>query len=177
MRSVRSISCTCSSTVSWFSNTSDMCAPSCTRLRFLSAITRSRKRSRTCSYGPSASSSDRSTGFMFPALLTRMGWPRPRRARLPPCVRAASRPASETPRRAPSLESVERLLETAGVRLLGLRQRLEPLGDVLEAFFARGLGHRRIHLGVLVGLAGHRGREVQVGRADRLAARRIAHLL
>src|SRR5229473_1425404 len=35
-------------------------------------------------------------------------------------------------------ECVERLLEAAGMRLLGLGQGLEPVGDLLEAFLARG---------------------------------------
>jgi hypothetical protein len=34
------------------------------------------------------------------------------------------------------LEVVERLLEAIGVRALGLGQRLEPVGDLAEAFFA-----------------------------------------
>src|SRR5712692_3957713 len=40
-------------------------------------------------------------------------------------------------------EGVERLLETAGMRLLGLGQGLEPVGDLLEAFLARGTRHAR----------------------------------
>src|SRR5688572_9775056 len=57
------------------------------------------------------------------------------------------------------------------------RQRLEPLGDLLEPFFARGLGEPRVHLGVLVGLAGDRRLEVLARVADRLAGRRVADLL
>ncbi len=34
--------------------------------------------------------------------------------------------------------------------LLGLRQRLEPVGDSGESFFARRLGHSRIHVRVFV---------------------------
>ena len=58
--------------------------------------------------------------------------------------------------------------------LLGLRQRLEPVGDLVEAFFARGLRHARIHVGVLVRFAGDRGLQVQLGLADRMTRRRIA---
>ena len=71
-------------------------------------------------------------------------------------------------------QRVERLLEAAGVALFGLRQRLEPVGDLVEAFFARGACHARIHVGVFVRLAGDGGLEVVVGRADRQAGRRIA---
>src|SRR5438477_4039630 len=75
------------------------------------------------------------------------------------------------------LEGVEALLKPTGVRLLGARERLEPLGDLLEAFLPRGLGEARVHLGVLVGLAGDRRLQVLVGVADRLAGRRVAHRL
>src|SRR3546814_3225545 len=74
-------------------------------------------------------------------------------------------------------ELVERLLETAGVALLGLRQGLEPVGDLVEALVARRARHARIHVGVLVGLAGDGRLEVQRGIADRLAGRRIPDLL
>src|SRR5438445_12043755 len=49
-------------------------------------------------------------------------------------------------------ERVERLLEAVGVGALGLGERLEPVGDLVEAFAARGFGHAGIHVGVLVGL-------------------------
>src|SRR4029453_13153856 len=52
---------------------------------------------------------------------------------------------------------VEGLLEATGVALLGLGQGLEPVGDLGEAFLARGAGHARIHVGVLVRLARYRG--------------------
>src|SRR5688572_1206514 len=80
---------------------------------------------------------------------------------------------------APSLllQVVEALLEPASVRTLGAGQGLEPLGDLREAFLAGGLGEARVHLGVLVGLAGDRRLEVQLAVADRLAGRRVAHLL
>src|SRR5260370_21024899 len=71
---------------------------------------------------------------------------------------------------------VERLLEAAGMRLPGLGERLEPVGDLVEAFLAGGAGHARIHVGVSVGLAGDRGLEVVAGRADRLSGRRGAPL-
>src|SRR5918993_5820624 len=54
---------------------------------------------------------------------------------------------------------VEGLLEAAGVALLGLGQGLEPVGDLGEAFLARGAGHARIHVGVFVRLARDRGLE------------------
>src|SRR6266571_1008806 len=54
-------------------------------------------------------------------------------------------------------ERVERLLEAPGVGLLGLGERLEPVGDLVEAFLAGGTRHARVHVGVLVGLAGDRG--------------------
>src|SRR5580692_6666058 len=50
-------------------------------------------------------------------------------------------------------EQREHLREATGVALLGLRQRLEPLGDVVEALVARGLRHAGVHRLVLVGLA------------------------
>src|SRR5690606_2575640 len=71
---------------------------------------------------------------------------------------------------------VEGLLETAGMALLSLGQRLEPFGDFLEALFAGGLGHARIHVGVFVSLAGDRRLQVLGGRADRLAGGRVADL-
>src|ERR1700761_6259170 len=61
--------------------------------------------------------------------------------------------------------------------LLGFRQGLEPVGDFVKAFAARGLGHARIHVGVFVGLARDGGFEVGIGGADGLAGRRIAHFL
>ncbi len=42
--------------------------------------------------------------------------------------------------------------EATGVAALGLGERLEPLGDLVEALLAGGLRHARVHLGVLVGL-------------------------
>src|SRR5580698_5057750 len=76
-----------------------------------------------------------------------------------------------------SVQRVEALLEPAGVRALGAGQGLEPLRDLVEALFARGLGEPRVHLRVLVGLARDRRLEVLRGVADRLAGRRVADLL
>src|SRR4051794_2536546 len=42
---------------------------------------------------------------------------------------------------------LEALTEAAGVGLLGAGQRLQPLGDVLEALVAGGLGEAGVHLG------------------------------
>src|SRR5689334_21759490 len=50
-------------------------------------------------------------------------------------------------------EALEALREAPGVAALGLGQGLEPVGDLGEALLARGLGHSRVHLRVLVGLA------------------------
>lgn len=51
---------------------------------------------------------------------------------------------------------IQRFLEAVGVRAFGFGQRFEPVGDLVEAFFARGLGHVQIHVGVFVSLAGDR---------------------
>src|SRR5262245_38107464 len=69
----------------------------------------------------------------------------------------------------------ESFVEPAGMRLLGLGQRLEPLRELAEAFAARRLGHARVHLRVLVGLAGDRRLEIFLGLADGLAGGRIAY--
>jgi len=60
------------------------------------------------------------------------------------------------------------------MRLPGLGERLEPVGDLVEAFLAGDAGHARIDVGVFVGLAGDRGLE---DVADRLASRWVAHFL
>jgi len=60
------------------------------------------------------------------------------------------------------------------VALLGLGQRLEPLGHVVEALFAGGLGHAGVHGLVLVGLAGDGGLEVLGGVADGQPGGRVA---
>src|SRR5690349_23176223 len=72
---------------------------------------------------------------------------------------------------------VEALGEAAGVALLGPGQRLEPLGDLLEALVAGGLGEAGVHLGVLVGLAGDGRLQVLGGAADRLARGGVTDLL
>src|SRR5215470_6289782 len=74
-------------------------------------------------------------------------------------------------------QTIEALLEPAGVRALGASQGLEPLGDLLEALVARSLGEARVHLRVLVGLAGDRSPEVLHAVADRLAGDGIADAL
>src|SRR5229473_4024194 len=71
----------------------------------------------------------------------------------------------------------ERLLEAPGMRLPSLGERLEPVGDLVEAFLAGHARHARIHVGVFVGLARDRGLEVVAGRTDRLAGRQVAHFL
>src|SRR6476620_5979925 len=73
-----------------------------------------------------------------------------------------------------SVQRVEGALEAAGVGLLGLRQGLEPVGDLVEAFVAGGLGHARVHVGVLVGLAGDGGLKVVRRAADRQARGGVA---
>src|SRR5215475_7010353 len=78
---------------------------------------------------------------------------------------------------ATSYEPVEALLEPAGMRAFGASQGLEPLGDLLEALLARGLGKARIHLRVLVCLARDRRLEVLHAVADRLGGDWIADAL
>src|SRR5258708_32617866 len=71
----------------------------------------------------------------------------------------------------------ERLLEAPGMRLPSLGERLEPVGDLVEAFLAGHARHDRIHVGVFVGLARDRGLEGVAGRSDLLAGRGVAHFL
>src|SRR6476620_3717734 len=73
-----------------------------------------------------------------------------------------------------SADGAEALGEATGVGLLGAGQRLQPLGDVLEALVASRLGEARVHLGVLVGLAGDGRLEVVGGGADGLTGDGIA---
>src|SRR5690606_4346232 len=75
------------------------------------------------------------------------------------------------------VEVVERLLEAVRVRALRLRERLEPVGDLVEAFVASRLGHAGVRVGVLGRLAGARRLEVLGGCADRQARGRIADRL
>src|SRR5882672_2357539 len=72
---------------------------------------------------------------------------------------------------------LQTLVETPGMRLLRLCQRLEPLRELAEAFTPCGLGHARVHLGVLVRLTGDGRLEVLLGLPDRLPGRRVAHFL
>src|SRR3954468_1784163 len=97
------------------------------------------------------------------------------------CLRSDANRTKKGTRRSPLLvqpgrsgHRVERLLEPAGVALLGLGEGREPGGDLAEAFLARGARHARIHIGVFVRLARYRGLAVGRGLADREARRRIA---
>src|SRR5260221_14112104 len=74
-------------------------------------------------------------------------------------------------------ERVERFLEAVGVRTLRLGERLEPVGDLGEAFLACGLRHAGIHVGVFVGLSGDGGLQIQARPTERKVRRRIAALL
>src|SRR5437667_4908435 len=76
-----------------------------------------------------------------------------------------------------AVERLERPLEPAGMRLLGLGEGLEPVGDLVEALLAGGARHAGVHVGVFVRLAGDRREQVIGGVADRLAGRRVADLL
>src|SRR5580692_3769799 len=64
-------------------------------------------------------------------------------------------------------QRLETLGEASGVALLGARQGLEPVGDLLEPLVARRAGEARVHLGVLVGLAFDGRLEVVGGGPDR----------
>ena len=92
-----------------------------------------------------------------------------------PRVSRERRSSWNTP--AGQLMRLQHLVEATGVGLLGLGERLEPLGDVVEALLARLLRHARVHRLVLVRLAGDRRLEVLLGVADREPGRRIADLL
>src|SRR3954466_15761060 len=74
-------------------------------------------------------------------------------------------------------QRIEGALEAAGVRLFGLRQGLEPIGDLIEALSAGGARYARIHIGGFVRLTSTRGLKVVVGGADRLPGRRVADFL
>src|SRR3954452_12602484 len=95
-------------------------------------------------------------------------------------VRARPRgraPGPHTPRNCGcSAEGLEALPEAAGVALLGAGERLEPLGDLLEALVAGRLGEAGVHLRVLVGLALDGRVEVVGGGADGDAGHRVADL-
>src|SRR5882757_10367783 len=69
---------------------------------------------------------------------------------------------------------VEHLSEAADRPFSGFGERLEPVGELVDAFLASNAGHARIHVDILVGLAGDRGLEDVAGRTARLAGRRVA---
>ena len=58
--------------------------------------------------------------------------------------------------------------------LFSLGEGFEPIGDFVEAFFASGARHARIHVGVFVGLTGDGGLEIVFGAADGQAGGGIA---
>ncbi len=60
------------------------------------------------------------------------------------------------------------------MRTFSLAERLEPVGDLVEAFFACRLGHARIHIGVFVRLTRDSGLQIVARRTDRQPGRRIA---
>src|SRR2546428_3802102 len=106
-----------------------------------------------------------------------MSKPRFASAARAPGAEASGAPApAVTPMRSLA-QGLETLGEAAGVRLLGLGERLEPLRNLLEALAACGLREARIHLRELVGLALDRRLEVQLRGADRHVGHRVAHLL
>ena len=57
----------------------------------------------------------------------------------------------------------------------GLRQGFEPIGDLVETFLAGGLGHARIHVGVLVGFARDRGFQIGFGGPHLETGGRVAN--
>src|SRR5438094_957462 len=74
------------------------------------------------------------------------------------------------------LHLLQPLRETASMRLLRLGERLEPLGDLAEAFVAGRSREPWVHLRVLVRLAGDCRGKVLLRVADRLACSGISHL-
>src|SRR6185312_6450135 len=90
-------------------------------------------------------------------------------------IAAEAAPTGEVGR-CESAQLVQRLGEAVRMRALGLGQGLEPVGHLVKTFVARGLGHARVHVGVLVGLAGDRALEVGVGLAERQAGGGVAAL-
>src|SRR5580692_3290884 len=94
----------------------------------------------------------------------------------PPSSLTGGAPIGAVPEVGPLGDRLEALSETPGVRLLGARQRLEPLGDLHEALVAGGLGEAGVHLGVLVGLALDGRLEVVGGGADGHAGDGVAAL-
>ena len=63
------------------------------------------------------------------------------------------------------------------MRLLGLGQGLEPVGDLIEALVTRSASHSRVHVGVLEGLTSNGGSEVGFRLADGKTRGRIADFL
>src|SRR3546814_18819837 len=63
------------------------------------------------------------------------------------------------------------LLELTGVALFRLRQRFEPVSDLVEAFIAGGAGHTGIHVGIFVGFTRNRRLQIGAGVADSLEER------
>ena len=76
-----------------------------------------------------------------------------------------------------AVELIEGLLETPGVRFLGLGQGFKPVGDFVEAFFPGALGHAGVHVGIFVSFTGDGGAQILGGGADGLAGGRVACLL
>src|SRR3546814_10121928 len=90
------------------------------------------------------------------------------------CSSDLANPSGHTIAKQPlAAEAVQRLLETAGMALLGLGERFEPVGDFVEAFIARGARHAWIHVRVFVGFARDGRLEVLVGGADGLDRERV----
>src|SRR5437870_13452098 len=83
-------------------------------------------------------------------------------------------PMSVEPVTSSETQRLESLREPPRVGLLGLGERLEPLGNLLEAFAACGLREARVHLRELVGLPLDGGLEVLLGGADRHPRPRVA---
>jgi len=64
------------------------------------------------------------------------------------------------------VQRVQSLLELVCMRTLSFCQRLKPVGDLVETFFAGSLGHAWVHVGVLMCFTGNGGTQVGVARAD-----------
>src|SRR5208337_3394626 len=75
--------------------------------------------------------------------------------------------------RSAGLQVIQRLLEAIRVRPFRLGEGLEPIGDLVEAFLSGALRHARVHIRVLVGLAGDGRLAILCGGADRQTGGRI----
>src|SRR5438105_11939161 len=84
--------------------------------------------------------------------------------------------ATNFPPRLRSADVLEAGLEPAGVALLSAREGFEPLRNLFEALVTSGAREPRVHLGVLVGLAGDRGLQVVLGRPHGDTRHRVADL-